>query len=146
MPRVNNTVRRLASGIRLLRRNRGRIRKIRLTFRTSRFPRDFKLHGWLVPLKSRTTLPSSVRSEPTSAAKRPLGKPASRATQRRKHTDSTPERPEVSVARTKQSAFQKHFRSYSQRAPQLPVFASTRPLAQVKQPATWFAGWVGVPC
>ena len=33
----------------------------------------FKLHGWLVPLKSRTTLPSSVRSELPSAATRPLG-------------------------------------------------------------------------
>ena len=39
----------------------------------------FKLHGWLVPLKSRTTLPSSVRSEHASAATRPLGKPTSRA-------------------------------------------------------------------
>ena len=43
----------------------------------------FKLHGWSVPLKSRTTLPSSVRSELPSAATRPLGKPTSRANQGR---------------------------------------------------------------
>ena len=36
-------------------------------------PFGFKLHGWLVPLKSRTTLPSSVRSELPSAATRSLG-------------------------------------------------------------------------
>ena len=36
----------------------------------------FKLHGWLAPLKSRTTLPSSVRLELSTAARpcKPNGK------------------------------------------------------------------------
>ena len=41
----------------------------------------FQLHRWLVPLKSRTTLPSSIRSKLPSTAARPLGKPTIRATQ-----------------------------------------------------------------
>ena len=46
-------------------------------------PFGFKLHGSLVPLKSHTTLPSSVRPELLSAATRLLGKPTSRAIQGR---------------------------------------------------------------
>ena len=46
-------------------------------------PFGFELHGWLVPLKSRMTFPSSVRSELPSAVTRPLGRPTSRASQAR---------------------------------------------------------------